>query len=112
MKVPLFESGDVYFCRHTSEWLKMFEHLKLSDSISSDTVGRSTVLVSKNGHCIYLIGVFNGSMATLAHEAAHIAFCICRHVGVEVNQEKSNETFCYLLTRLVEFGERYMKKPV
>lgn len=109
MKVPLFESGDVYLCRNIDEWNNVFRSLNLSDDIQPDIVGRSTVFRNESGHCLYLIGIFNGSMATLSHESAHTAFNICNDVGVDVKPGLANETFCYLLTRLVEFGEKHIK---
>ena len=42
---------------------------------------------------LYLLGVFNGEVATLVHECAHIAFNVCRDTGVTVDTEGANETY-------------------
>ncbi|QWA09534.1 hypothetical protein GTU79_19530 [Sodalis ligni] len=49
-----------------------------------------------------MLGVFNGSAATLAHEASHVAFEICSIVGLPTPNDQTNETFCYLVQRIVE----------
>ena len=63
------------------------------------------------GKDIYLLGVFDGRVSTLAHEAAHIVFDICRTVGVEIEAGRANETFCYLLDAIVSFASEHMKEP-
>ncbi|EFF2366490.1 hypothetical protein F9L31_19480 [Escherichia coli] len=50
-------------------------------------------------------------LSTIAHECAHMAFDICSRVGVDVEPGRANETYCYLMSRLVEFCERHIKKP-
>lgn len=111
MRVPLFECGDIYFCKTKEEWEKVFQFLNLQSDISPEVVGLATSFKSNAGHRVYLIGVFDQSISTLAHESAHIAFDICHDVGVNVLPENANEIFCYLLTRLVEFGELHIRKP-
>ncbi|EBH2457165.1 hypothetical protein D6P45_10345 [Salmonella enterica subsp. enterica serovar Manhattan] len=70
--VPLFHSANVYLCRSKEEW---------------------------DQACIHL-GVFNGDAATLVHECAHVAFYVCRDVGVTTYPGDANETYCYMLDRM------------
>lgn len=72
--------------------------------------GASHTMSSENG-VLHVIGVFNGKLSTIAHECAHMAFDICSRVGVDVEPGRANETYCYLMSRLVEFCERHIKKP-
>lgn len=68
----------------------------------------SHTMSSENG-VLHVIGVFNGKLSTIAHECAHMAFDICSRVGVDVESGRANETYCYLMSRLVEFCERHIK---
>lgn len=47
------------------------------------------------GEMQYLVGVFDGLQRTLVHESAHVAFMICRTVGINPND--GDEPYCYLL---------------
>lgn len=49
----------------------------------------------------YLIGVFDQQIATLVHECAHVCFYVCSDVGVTTRPEDANETYCYMLDRMV-----------
>ena len=49
---------------------------------------------------IWLVGVFDGTQRTLAHEMAHVALNICQNVGIDP-QSSGGEPFCYLLDALV-----------
>jgi hypothetical protein len=53
-----------------------------------------------HGENLYLIGIFNGDIATLVHECAHVTFYTCRDVGVSIDPDEANETYCYLLDRM------------
>ncbi|MEX3036439.1 hypothetical protein AB4K08_01030 [Serratia fonticola] len=50
---------------------------------------------------LLLIGVFLHEPQILAHEACHTAFEICNHVGVPTPNDSQNETFCYLVQRIM-----------
>jgi len=54
----------------------------------------------KSGENLYLIGVSDNSLATLVHECAHAMFYCCRDVGVTIDTDAGNETYCYLLDRM------------
>lgn len=109
MKVPLFDSGDVIFCNSIEAWEALHNQLR-ADGGRGLTNGASHTISSRAG-TLHIIGVFNGKISTLAHECSHIAFDICGIVGVPVSAGEANETFCYLISRLVEFGSRHMQKP-
>jgi hypothetical protein len=109
MKVPLFECGDVVFCRSWDEWNKLHAGLG-ADGGQAYGYGASRTLSSESG-TIFIIGVFNSKSSTLAHECAHIAFDICKRVGVVVEQGRANETYCYLISSLFDFCDKQMKKP-
>lgn len=49
----------------------------------------------------YLVGVFDQQIATLVHECAHVCFYVCSDVGVTTRPEDANETYCYMLDRMV-----------
>lgn len=109
MNVPLFESGVVVFCRDFESWQDIHHKLGIEQHDDSSN-GLSHTMTSQQG-TLHIIGVFNGKLSTLAHECAHMAFDICSRVGVEVEPGRANETYCYLISRLVEFCERHIKKP-
>ncbi|MCN9006739.1 hypothetical protein MLP03_02570 [Escherichia coli] len=109
MLVPLFESGTIVLCRDFPEWQRLHQKLGV-DVHDSDANGASHTMSSENG-VLHVIGVFNGKLSTIAHECAHMAFDICSRVGVDVEPGRANETYCYLMSRLVEFCERHIKKP-
>ncbi|HHU7963203.1 TPA: hypothetical protein ACUKG2_004772, partial [Escherichia coli] len=90
-------------------WQRLHQKLGV-DVHDSDANGASHTMSSENG-VLHVIGVFNGKLSTIAHECAHMAFDICSRVGVDVEPGRANETYCYLMSRLVEFCERHIKKP-
>lgn len=109
MKVPLFENGVIAFCPSIQHWEDLHRRLKV-DGGEELTKGASRTLRHKAHGTLYVIGVFNGKQSTLAHECAHIAFDICSDVGVNAAPGEANETFCYLMSRLVEFCSENMEK--
>lgn len=110
MKVPLFETGEVVFCADINEWLNLHNRLGV-DAGGELTNGASRTLHNDATVRLHIIGVFNGKESTLAHECAHIAFDICSCAGVTVQPGEANETYCYLISRLVDFCGKRMKKP-
>lgn len=110
MTVPLFESGTIVFCSDFSEWHSLHGKLGI-DTEDTGSNGLSHTLSSDKG-TLHIIAVFNGKLSTLAHECAHMAFDICNRVGVEVEPGRANETYCYLISRLVEFAEPHLKSRI
>lgn len=80
--IPLFECANVYLCRSREEWQQVCTVLGIKPG-SIDMLSGSTVSVrnAESGENLYLLGVFNNSIATLVHESAHIAFYVCGDTG-------------------------------
>lgn len=99
--VPLFQCANVYLCVSKEEWVKAEANIGVPPADISSSVGRCRHFVSdKTGENLYLIGVFDNSLATLVHECAHATFYCCSDVGVTTNPAEANETYCYLLDRM------------
>lgn len=101
MRVPLFESGYIVFCDSLDKWVDL--HNRLGVYAGDGEANGMSHTVSNDGYVIHIIGLFNGKSSTLAHECAHMAFDICHRVGVNVEAGAENETFCHLVSRMVEF---------
>ncbi|MBP1035875.1 hypothetical protein J8631_09915 [Serratia fonticola] len=99
--IPLFQCANVYLCRSREEWHQACAALGCDgDDISmlgGATRQYQNIELQEN---LYLLGVFNGDIATLVHECAHVAFYVCRDTGVTINLDDANETYCYLLDKL------------
>ena len=99
--IPLFESANVYLAKTREEFIQ-------ADKFCGGNIGErpfSTGLASsyeneEDAERIYLIGVFDKQLSTLAHECAHVCFYVCSDVGVTTNPEDANETYCYMLDRM------------
>lgn len=100
--VPLFHSANVYLCRSKEEWTQACDHLKVPsggiEMLGGVCQQYSNAETNEN---LYLIGVFNNDIGTLVHECAHATFYCCSDVGVTVKTDQANETYCYLLDRMV-----------
>ena len=111
LDIPLFNSGRLYLCLNAEDWKECHSELGAEPQMLDRCGVANTFRHTSGGKDIYLLGVFDGRVSTLAHEAAHIVFDICRSVGVEVEAGKANETFCYLLDAIVSFASEYIKEP-
>lgn len=109
MLVPLFESGYIVFCNTWEKWEALHNSLRVCHGEEGSN-GMSHTVSSGKG-ILHIVGVFNGKSSTLAHECTHAAFDICHRVGIDIDTGAANETFCHLVSRLVEFGDRYIRKP-
>ncbi|MDF7631447.1 hypothetical protein PUG46_19535 [Erwiniaceae bacterium L1_55_4] len=99
--VPLFECANIYLCKSKEEWMQAEACIGVPAANLSTSVGRCRQFVNdKTGENLYLIGVFDDSLATLVHECAHATFYCCSDVGVTVKTDEPNETYCYLLDRM------------
>lgn len=108
MPVPLFESGKIYFCSTRGKWKEAHEALGAVAKMLDRRGAANTFRATDGSPDIYLLGVFDHSVATLAHESAHLVFDICEAVGIDVERGRANETFCHLLDKIVEFGSQYL----
>ena len=111
LDIPLFSSGRLHLCLNIKDWKECHSELGAEPQMLDRCGAANTFRHISGGRDVYLLGVFDGRVSTLAHEAAHIVFDICRSVGVEVEAGKANETFCYLLDVIVSFASEHMKEP-
>ncbi|MGK6418613.1 hypothetical protein ACFGD2_021320 [Citrobacter freundii] len=110
--IPLFHCANVYLCLSREEWHLATDALGCPRSDIKTLAGATrTYCNTETRENLYLLGVFNGDMATLAHECAHIAFYVCRDTGVAIREDGANETYCYLVGELFKFAAGYLKKP-
>ena len=98
--VPLFNCADIVLLREREEADEYLGKLGLD----FDLTGFNGFAYShhREGKVpLLIIGVFVHEPQVLAHEVCHIAFEICHHVGVPTNNNEMNETFCYLVQRIM-----------
>lgn len=109
--IPLFNSANVYLARSRDEWSAACIHLGV-DSGGINALGGACrhYQSEETNENLYLIGVFNDDIATLVHECAHATFYCCHDVGVVVETDKANETYCYLLDRMFSHFLPYLKQ--
>jgi hypothetical protein len=99
--VPIY-GGTIVLCKSKSEYEQAESYLKVHDeSRELPNGGVCQTLINERGNRMYLVGVFDKSSATLAHELAHACFFICRDVGIPTPAGDANEAFCYLLGYLM-----------
>lgn len=106
--VPLFECGTVYLCKSREEWIAAYEWLNVDDGDPDRFAGLAHTLNYEDKQTLYMIGVFDGNISTLVHEAAHVAFYICRDVGVTLDINDSNETYAYLIESIIRCFGKYV----
>ncbi len=101
LRVPLFHCANAYLCRSKEEWAQAEQALGIEPADLSFSLGMCRHFASiRTGENLYLMGVFNNSLATLVHECAHATFYCCSDAGVTVKTDEANETYCYLLDRM------------
>lgn len=101
MRTPLFNCARIVLLRDREQATKYIKKLTGEEFDFSGYDGFELERGAKDRRTI-MLGVFNGSAATLAHEASHVAFEICSIVGLPTPNDQTNETFCYLVQRIVE----------
>ncbi|VTP12684.1 hypothetical protein PUATCC27989T_00496 [Phytobacter ursingii] len=100
-KIPLFGNAVTYLIRSKEEWNAAVEYLGNEPEANDFKAGCTQTFENKEeGQVLYLLGVFNADVATLVHECGHVAFYVCRDVGVPTDASLSSETYCYLLDRM------------
>lgn len=109
--VPLFNSANIYLCVTREQWQQALANLDVAPQNLSFSNGRTMHFRDDaNGGNMYLIGVFDQSISTLVHECAHATFYCCHDVGIAVETDKANETYCYLLDRMFSHFLPYLKQ--
>ena len=109
--VPLFHCANVYLCRSKDGWIQAESSIGLPPADLIGSAGRCREFVNDvSGERLYLIGVFDNSLATLVHECAHATFYCCNDVGVTVKTDQPNETYCYLLDRMFNHFQHHIKQ--
>ncbi|WP_413724665.1 hypothetical protein [Sodalis sp. RH16] len=101
MRTPLFNCARIVLLRDREQAAKYIKKLTGEEFDFSGYDGFEMERAAKNRRTI-MLGVFNDSAATLAHEAGHVAFEICSIVGIPTPNDHTNETFCYLVQRIME----------
>lgn len=103
-KIPLFHCAWIYLAQSKEEWLQAEAALGIAPADPSFNSGMCRHYFNdKTGENLYLVGVFNGSPATLVHECAHATFYTCYDAGVTVKTNEANETYCYMLDRMFAY---------
>lgn len=109
--IPLFHTANIYLCRSKEEWLAAELALGVPLSDVSFNNGRCRHFSDdETGENLYLVGVFDGNISTLVHECAHATFYCCNDVGVTIDTGAANETYCYLIDRMVSEFLPHMKQ--
>ncbi|EKN3396458.1 hypothetical protein O1Y80_004713 [Yersinia enterocolitica] len=98
--VPLFNCAEIVLLREKEEAIEYLDRLGLSFDLNGFN-GFAYSHHREGKAPIMIIAVFVHEPQILAHEACHIAFDICNHVGVPTPNDGMNETFCYLVQQIV-----------
>lgn len=98
--VPIF-GGTVVLCNTPKQFTDCEMYLTHQNRSDLPLGGVCASMRGSKGDRMYLVGVFDKTIATLAHELAHACFFILGDVGVRVEPGERNETFCYLLSYLL-----------
>ena len=94
--VPLY-GGTVYLFKTKSKLHKAQDYLGCVRTDLDNCAGQAIMLFKKEtSEVVYIIGVFNNNLSTLAHECSHVTLFISEYAGI-VPIESSGEPFCYLL---------------
>ncbi len=105
---PLFNCSPIHLVKSKEEAAAFFKWMKVGEWDFTGYQGFQTKLSGKNGLPVIVIGVFDAKVATLAHECCHAAFEVCNIVGVPTPNDGMNETFCYLVQRMVEHFQKHL----
>ncbi|KOR22941.1 hypothetical protein ABW54_03845 [Burkholderia cenocepacia] len=75
-------------------------HYRCDQFVSPSAAGMCVQIPPTADGAIYVIGVFDRSVATLAHETLHAVVFILKEAGVPVTEE-NDEVMAYLLAHLM-----------
>lgn len=98
--------GTLVFTTDRAEWMELYAK---RDGVDADRYQNSAGLTwDDSGY--HLMGVFDGELKTLVHEAGHAAMDILNHARTGNYTEGHNqEQLCYLLGHLVELTYPILK---
>lgn len=99
--LPIYDRK-VVLCRTIEEWDKVGKKHGEEPYTSRNLCGLSTVYRPKGKDPVYVCGVFDDSISTLAHELAHATFYILGDIGIPVKAGKNNEDFTWMLGYLMQ----------
>lgn len=99
--VPLY-SGTIHVATSHKQFNTVLKFFDLEPEEHLPNAGCALRIYSKRGQKRYIIGLFDRSFNTLAHESAHVCFYILGERKVPVIDDASNEAFCYLLGWMVD----------
>lgn len=97
IEIPLY-GGELRITTSRRKLNKACEKLD-EDPIADDYHGVTVITSNEEGR-LYLVGVFDKTPTTLAHEIAHVCFAVLGYVGVDA-RDSMGEAFCYLHTHLM-----------
>lgn len=99
--VPLFHTANIYLCVTKEQWQQSMKCLNAPERNLSFSNGLTMQFSDDDtAENMYLIGVFDGKLSTLVHECAHATFYVCNDIGIDIETNQRNETYCYLLDRM------------
>lgn len=100
--VPLY-SGTIHVATTHRQFNDVLKYFDLEPEEQLPNAGCALrIYGQKHGGKRYIIGLFDRSFNTLAHESAHVCFYILGERKVPIEQNESNEAFCYLLGWMVD----------
>ena len=102
--IPIY-GGMVYFVTDREVFADVRSYM--TESVEHDDTQRFSLgcvqelMNNETGARCYVMGVFDGDMATLVHELGHLTIDILTNAGIDITEQNS-EAFCYLLDTLYQ----------
>lgn len=98
--------GTLVFTVDRGEWMELYAKRDGVDAYKYE----SSMGLTWDDSGYHLVGVFDGSVGTLAHEMAHAAMDVLNHARTgDYTQGNNQEQLCYLLGHLVELTYSIVK---
>ena len=88
--------------------IKAGEFLKNPMGNIQNSCGNAVALQNESGRRIYLLGVYDNSLATLVHEVGHVTLFVMEYAGIDAYDSLA-EPVCYLLGDMYEKLEKAFK---
>lgn len=97
IEIPLY-GGTIQYTTSRKQFAKACA--KLEEECDLDEYHGITIITATTKGRLYLVGVFDKTPVTLAHEIAHVCFAALACVGVDA-RDSTGEAFCYLHSHLM-----------